>query len=263
MTKQKNIIIHFIFPVSHLKRKPLQFTLIELLIVIAIIAILAGMLLPALSAARERSKTTSCMSNLKQWGIMMVQYTIDNHDFYPNRDEIKSNLWLNASPFRKMYEASGVQPRKILACPSDADPSREYRGFGTYGDSNGIGINITGVPYATKYRVSYGYNNSLMNNYNDGIRPGPSVRAWSRPSRSVAIVDCAYVMFLYNQFSYFSCAAYPGNAPSTSFNYSPLKQYSRHGSIGANVLFLDGHASSFTQKELTPANRENIRLGNM
>ena len=61
-----------------------SFTLIELLVVIAIIAILAAMLLPALSAARERSRTTSCLSNLKQIGYYFPMYTSDNAGYYPN-----------------------------------------------------------------------------------------------------------------------------------------------------------------------------------
>ena len=75
---------------------PAGFTIIELLVVISIIALLIGLLLPALGRARDSAKAVKCLSNMRSLGQATVAYTLDYNLTYPQASDAGSALWFNA-----------------------------------------------------------------------------------------------------------------------------------------------------------------------
>ena len=149
--------------------KKQSFTLIELLVVIAIIAILAAMLLPALSAARERARSASCTSKLKQIGLANIMYSGVHNDFLatPMADATHTN------PRDYKYQPGveglrGFVPNLIMGYFSDSSKMEAGKGNSTYfqcpSDTNYFGQTANGYYFTSYIFLSHNAADALNEN---------------------------------------------------------------------------------------------------
>jgi prepilin-type N-terminal cleavage/methylation domain-containing protein/prepilin-type processing-associated H-X9-DG protein len=106
------------------------FTLIEILVVIGIIALLAAILFPVLSRARERARTTNCASNEKQIALSLIQYTQDNDRRFPPLNDTGTDGW---------SVVIGIREPNVFQCPSEEQaPADGYTDYWLNSDLMGV-----------------------------------------------------------------------------------------------------------------------------
>ncbi len=212
-----------------MKTKIHTFTLIELLVVVAVIAILAGMLLPALSSAREKARAIKCLTQEKQIGQGLTFYIDDNKEQFPIANSTVDPHW--ETHLNNDYSL----PQKIFYCPSDRN-----RKESNWSDDDRF--------------ISYGYNILGLGFYSSNYNPlnGKTVSLFScklsqikSPSNMLALVDSYRV-------KYTGLEGYFVAVPDTSL-WGDFLPYRRHKK-GANVMFVDGHAGKVDIQVLTTAN---------
>jgi prepilin-type N-terminal cleavage/methylation domain-containing protein/prepilin-type processing-associated H-X9-DG protein len=171
------------FPNSKISQKKQGFTLIELLVVIAIIAILASILFPVFGRARENARRSSCLSNLKQIGLGIAQYTQDYDERLPmqwmgsNGNGVGFN---GAAPNVRWMDVTQpyIKSTQIFTCPSHSN-NQTYVPWGTRTSNNQMGS------YA--WNVAYWGNASPLR----GPMNGPSLAEIESTATTINVVDYA------------------------------------------------------------------------
>ena len=210
---------------NNTKNRVSAFTLIELLVVIAIIAILAAILFPVFARARENARRSSCLSNVKQIGLGLLQYAQDYDESFPaarNTGTAISWRWM-IQPYLKSTQ--------VNSCPSRVSGQTTTGG-------NGL-----------TFEISYGGNwipggGSGINGYTNGFGAfssddvGLPLSDFPNPATTIHVVEVTAT-----RQSYVNMKDSGACGPYQSYSTSADCMWAGHLGTG-NYLFTDGHAKS-------------------
>jgi prepilin-type N-terminal cleavage/methylation domain-containing protein/prepilin-type processing-associated H-X9-DG protein len=260
---------------SELKRKPrfaFAFTLIELLVVIAIIAILASMLLPALAQGKSRAYSVKCLSTLRQWGIGLHVYAMDNEDRVPRDGTDKdgqygvdtgattgpgspndSYAWFNTLPsvmgdipFSNYWNAAKSDFKNNLPFPGKLGKIWHCAGARTAAGDVFLQNGQFGF-----FSYSMNLDLKLLSSINKGVQGNvfdyptmPRLENIRAPSSVVLLVDTAFSPTLEPE----TLAPYRNGVFPAARSTRVAK---RHSGNGANLVFMDGHAAFYKKSYIT------------
>jgi len=205
------------------------FTLVEILIVVAVIGLLSALLLPAFSRARETARRTSCAGNLHQIGLALRQYATDYNNRYPVRyadsglDSRKNNWRVQLFPYARNAE--------VFRCPSN--PNNNQSATVTT-PANGVDINVS---YACNYN-SAGLGAFGNNDGSQHVR----LNSISQPAELIAVVE-----------------SLSSEADLDMDDPAMIGQLFAGHQQRSNYLFVDGHVKAMTPLKTYYDSQNNIR----
>ncbi len=229
----------------HHQRKRNGFTLIELLVVITIISILAAILFPVFSRARETARAAACVSNMKQIGLAIAQYRQDYDSFYPFSrvyTPVQQN-WYDG------YLDPYIKGKPISKCPSV--PDNWQIGY-SYNQTFGFfpGDQISPSRKGLSLTISSQCGDQMVY---DGINEA----AVQEPATSINVIESALTYYYWTIYESSTHSA--ANAQISYFMPHPTQMNQRYNNAkagthngGLNVLYADGHVKKQNLGSLMP-----------
>ncbi|MEN6549013.1 MAG: DUF1559 domain-containing protein [Armatimonadia bacterium] len=199
------------------------FTLIELLVVIAIIAILAAILFPVFAKAREKARQSSCLSNVKQLCLAIMQYTQDYDETYTPA------YCVNPSVTWPYLLQPYIKNTQVLSCPSDRDYWLPY-----------AAPNNWGLSYILNYRM----HPPLDQPTSAGIK----MSVLTRPSETITLTENADGST--GNLQPICQYTWGTSGRAASGGYNDWARISFRHNEGANCAFADGHAKWLRDNEI-------------
>jgi prepilin-type N-terminal cleavage/methylation domain-containing protein/prepilin-type processing-associated H-X9-DG protein len=245
------------------RRSTRGFTLIELLVVIAIIAILAALLLPALSKARDKALTANCLSNLKQWSLAAVMYASDNADGMPHDGMDTTGQYPGVSGashdttawFNRYPDYMAQKPLSYYTDNATSSPKKNSQIIPFPGGvakiwecpaasmSDGDLDNLSGGGAEGFFSYVFNIDMKKLNEASNMPYPRmPKMINLQKPVATVLMTDSVF-----NSTEGFAAGNYYYSVnPAARWRAFPT----RHNKLGGILAFCDGHAAYFKQVKI-------------